>query len=120
MRTPKKTEALKALPSNKKWNTVESFDIYWKQITNSEISTHLGLKKANTVNATTEANVDCNIQKARRTAYNFMSACLHGADGSDVLISLHIIQMFISAVLDYGLEIVLPKQNPLWAKLNSY
>ncbi|KAH3836534.1 hypothetical protein DPMN_109906 [Dreissena polymorpha] len=92
-----KTEALKVLPSDSKTpNTgTDNFDIYGKQIANSKVSTHLGLKRSVTIKSSAEENVDNNSQKARRSVYSFMPTGFHGAGGLDIPTMLHIMKIFV-------------------------
>ncbi|KAH3727866.1 hypothetical protein DPMN_053811 [Dreissena polymorpha] len=108
---PTKSEALKVLQRDSKSPNTDNFEIYCKQITNSKVSTHLGLKRSVTIRSSAEENVDNNIQKARRSVYSFMSTGFHGAGGLDIPTMLHIMKVFVIPILLYGLEVILPRQT---------
>ena len=99
--------------SSRKEIVEEDFEIYGNKITNTNMSSHLGLKRSHTISSTAEQNVDNNIQKARRTVYSFMSSGFYGAGGLDVPSILHILKMHIIPILLYGLEIILPKKTQI-------
>ena len=113
MLQPKKTEALKVCPKDKVPVIQEVFNIYENEITNAQTVTHLGIKRSTSVRATAEENVDHNIQKARRTAYSLLPAGLHASSGLDLQTALHLIKVYVSPVLLYGLEVILPNQKLL-------
>ena len=60
---------------------------------------------------TQESAVTHNIQMARCTVYSLMGSGLHGENGLDPEMSIHLLQTYILPVLIYGLEVVLPKAN---------
>ena len=57
---------------------------------------------------TGETAVAENVKKARRTLYSLMSAGLHGENGLDPKALLHLYQIYVLAVILYGMELVFP------------
>jgi hypothetical protein len=110
---PKKTEALKVFPTNRRENTKPTFTVYNNEIANVNTSTHLGLKRATSIRSTAEENVEHNIQKARRTVYSFLSSGLHASGGLDLQTALHLIKVYVIPVMLYGLEVILPNKKLL-------
>ena len=58
-------------------------------------------------------NVECNIQKARRTVYSLMGTGLHGENGLDPEAAISLFQTYVIPVLFYGLEVILPTGKAL-------
>ena len=65
-----------------------------------------------TVKFATE-EVTVNIQKARRSMYSLMPAGLHGENGLDPQMVVHIFQAYLIPVLLYGLEVAVPSRANL-------
>ncbi|XP_045205894.2 uncharacterized protein LOC123558082 [Mercenaria mercenaria] len=118
---PKKTEALRVHPRKSGKNNLSTgtYTVYNNEIKNVKSSTHLGIKRSVTISATSCDNVDNNISKARRTVYSFMPSGLHGHNGLDLCSMLHLIQLYVSPVLTYGLEVIFPKKTDL-ERLEKY
>jgi hypothetical protein len=55
-----------------------------------------------------QTNVDENITKARRSAYSIFGCEFHGHNGLDPESLLHIYKTYITPVLLYGMELLLP------------
>ena len=60
-----------------------------------------------------QTNVDENITKARRSAYSIFGSEFHGHNGLDPESLLHIYKTYITPVLLYGMELILPSSKPL-------
>jgi hypothetical protein len=54
-----------------------------------------------------------NIAKARRSAYSLFGCGFHGHNGLDPESLLHIYKTYITPVLLYGMELLLPSSKPL-------
>lgn len=109
-----KTEALQVLPRKHRRITTKDNDQFIsgnKEISNIEISTHLGIKRSVTISSSVEENVDSNIQMARRSVYSFVPSGFLGHNGRDPPTCLHLIQIFVTPILTYVLEVVLPKNT---------
>jgi hypothetical protein len=60
-----------------------------------------------------QTNVDENITKARRSAHSLFGCGFHGHNGLDPESLLHIYKTYITLVLLYGMELLLPSSKPL-------
>ena len=60
-----------------------------------------------------QTNVDENITKARRSAYSLFGCGFHEHNGLDPESLLHIYKTYITPVLLYGMELLLPSSKPL-------
>ena len=78
-----------------------------------EQATHLGIIKTTTMKHNIQTNVDENITKARRSAYSLFGCGFHGHNGLDPESLLHIYKTYITPVLLYGMELLLPSSKPL-------
>ena len=74
-------------------------------------ASHIGIQKSENCSAMT--TVTENIRKARRALYSLMGTGLHGENGLDPETAMSMIRAFILSILNYGLEIVLPKGKNL-------
>jgi hypothetical protein len=54
-------------------------------------------------------NVEENIKKARRSAYGLFSGGYHGNNGLDPDTLIHLFKTYITPVLLYGMELIIPK-----------
>ncbi len=89
-------------PDNCTWT------IYGDTMPVVEETTHMGILRSSN---SEEATVKDNMNKARRTIYSLMAAGLHGENGLDPETSIHLYQTYVTPVLTYGLEVVLPRQK---------
>ena len=78
-----------------------------------ESSTHLGIIRTTSLKGNMTANVEENIKKARRSAYSLLGAGFHGHNGLDIETMIHLYKIYISPVLLYGLELILPTTTTL-------
>jgi hypothetical protein len=60
-----------------------------------------------------QTNVDENITKARCSAYGLFGSEFHGHNGLDPKSLLHIYKTYITPVLLYSMELLLPSSKPL-------
>jgi hypothetical protein len=58
-------------------------------------------------------NVEENIKKARRSAYGLFRGGYHGNNGLDPDTLIHLFKTYITPVLLYGMEFIIPKATPL-------
>ena len=78
-----------------------------------EQATHLGIIRTTTMKPNIQTNVDENITKARRSAYSLFGCGFHGHNGLDPESLLHIYKTYITPVLLYGRELLLPSSKLL-------
>jgi hypothetical protein len=78
-----------------------------------EQAPHLGIIKTTTMKHNIQTNVDENITKARRSAYSLFGCGFHEHNGLDPESLLHIYKTYITPVLLYGMELLLPSSKPL-------
>ena len=78
-----------------------------------EQATHLGIIRTTTMKHNIQTNVDENLTKARRSAYSLFGCGFHGHNGLDPESLLHIYKTYITPVLLYGMELLLPSSKPL-------
>ena len=90
-----------------------------KEMKNAETAMHLGIHRTSTLSKTSELNVEENLKKARRVVYSLMSSGMHGHNGLDPETNLHLVKTYVTPVLLYGLELVLPNKT-LINKLEVY
>ena len=76
-----------------------------------EKATHLGIIRTQSLKENMRANVDENIKKARRSAYSLFGTGFHGYNGLDIDTMLHLFKIYVTPVLLYGLELILPTAN---------
>ena len=78
-----------------------------------EKATHLGIIRTHSLKENMRANVDENIKKARRSAYSLFGSGFHGYNGLDIDTMLHVFKIYVTPVILYGLELILPTANCL-------
>jgi hypothetical protein len=80
-----------------------------------ESATHLGIIRTTSFikRKHMTANVEENKKKARRSAYSLLWGGFHGHNGFDVETIMHLYKIYISPVLLYGLELILPTTSSL-------
>ena len=111
---PKKSVAIHIRGNNKQCETTNE-KLNMGNITMPEVeqATHLGIIKTTTMKHNIQTNVDENITKARRSAYSLFGCGFHGHNGLDPESLLHIYKTYITPVLLYGMELLLPSSKPL-------
>ena len=57
-------------------------------------------------------NVEENIKKARRSDYGLFGSGYHGNNGLDPDTLIHLFKTYITPVLLYGTELIIPKPTP--------
>jgi hypothetical protein len=78
-----------------------------------EKATNLGIIRTQSLKENMRANVDENITKARRSAYSLFGSGFHGYNGLDIDKMLHLFKIYVTPILLYGLELILPTANCL-------
>ena len=78
-----------------------------------EQATHLGIIRTTTMKHNIQTNVEENITKARRSAYSLFGCGFHGHNGLHPESILHIYKTYITPVLLYGMELLLPSSKHL-------
>ena len=73
-----------------------------------EKATNLGIIRTQSLKENMRANVDENIKKARRSAYSLFGSGFHGYNGLDIDKILHLFKIYVTPILLYGLELILP------------
>jgi hypothetical protein len=58
-------------------------------------------------------NVEENIKKARRSAYGLFGGGYHGNNGLDPDTLIHLFKTYITPVLLYGMDLIIPKAQTL-------
>ncbi|CAG2245583.1 unnamed protein product [Mytilus edulis] len=108
---PKKSVALNLLSkTHKKNNTNECiFNIGNNVMPNVKQALHLGIIRTTSMKENVTLNVEENIKKARRSAYGLFGGGFHGHNGLDPETLVHLFKTYISPVLLYGMELLLPK-----------
>lgn len=69
-------------------------------------STHLGIERDNHSATGTKMVVKKRIVTARRTVYSLMGAGLHGLNGVNPYVTIHMIQIYVIPRLLYGLDVI--------------
>ena len=118
---PSKTNIVRIKPSHRLSisGEMQTLLLNDSEIPEVEQATHIGLKIANTISNAAKANVENSINKARRAPYSLMSTGLHGNNGLDPESSLQLIKTYITPILLYGLELILPNKT-LTTKLERF
>ena len=118
---PSKTNSVRIKPSHRLSisGEMQTLLLNDSEIPEVEQATHIGLKIANTISNAAKANIENNINKARRAPYSLMSTGLHGNNGLDPETSLQLIKTCITPILLYGLELILPNKT-LITKLERF
>jgi hypothetical protein len=89
-----------------------------KEMSATNKATHLGIERISTGNSRKEL-VETRITTARRTVFALMGAGLHGLNGVNPKVAIHLIQIYVMPRLLYGLEITTSRQNEI-QKLEIY
>jgi hypothetical protein len=79
------------------------------QMPNDERAVHLGIIRTTSALDNIKENVDENMKKARRSAYALFDCGFHGENGLDPETMIHLFKTYITPVLLYGMEVLIPK-----------
>ena len=74
-------------------------------------ATHLGLIRTESFTGNQKENVEENLKKARRAAYSLFGSGYRGHNGMNIVTVLHLYTTYITPVLLYGLELLLPTET---------
>ena len=83
-----------------------------KEMSATNKTTHLGIERISTGNNRKEL-VQTRITTARRTVFALMGAGLHGLNGVNPKVVIHLIQIYAMPRLLYDLEITTLRQNEM-------
>jgi hypothetical protein len=72
----------------------------------SESVTHLGIQRCSNITATSKKTIENRIITAKKTIFSLMGAGLHGLNGVNPKVSIHLLQTYVTPRLLYGLEIL--------------
>lgn len=89
------------------------------QMPNVERAVHLGIIRTTCALDNIKENVDENMKKARRSAYALFGCDFHGENGLDSETMIHLFKTYITPVLLYGMEVLIPKGKYL-EQLNKF
>ena len=111
---PTKSVALniKAKPNKRSLNTRE-FKLGAQTMPTVESALHLGIIRTTSLKDNMIKNVEENFKKARRCAYGLFGGGYHGNNGLDPDTLIHLFKTYITPVLLYGMELIIPKATPL-------
>lgn len=76
-------------------------------------TTHLGIIRTTSLKENILVNIEENVKKARRSAYGISAKGFHGYNGLDIDTMVHLYKIYITPVLLYGMELLLPSGNQL-------
>jgi hypothetical protein len=74
---------------------------------------HLGIIRTNTLADNMTVNVEENIKKSRRSGYGLFGGGFHCNNGLDPETLIHLFNTYITPVLMYDMELIIPKTTPL-------
>jgi hypothetical protein len=103
---------IKAKPNKRSLNTRE-FKLVAQTMPTVESALHLGIIRTTSLKDTMIKNIEGNIKKARRSAYGRIGGGYHGNNGLDPDTLIHLFKTYITPVLLYGMELIIPKATPL-------
>jgi hypothetical protein len=86
---------------------------------NVERAVHLGIIRTTCALDNIKENVDENMKKARRSANALFGCGFHGENGLDPETMMHLFKTYITPVLLYGMEVLIPKGKYL-EQLNKF
>jgi hypothetical protein len=66
----------------------------------------LGIQRCSNITATSKETVENRVITARKTVFALMGAGLHGLNGVNPKVSIHLVQTYVTPRLLYGLEIL--------------
>jgi hypothetical protein len=95
--------------SKKKSLNVKNYKLGAKTMPTVESAVHLGIIRTTSLTENMSINVEENINKARRSAYGLFGGGYHGNNGLDPDTLIHLLKTYITPVLLYGMELIIPK-----------
>lgn len=66
----------------------------------------MGIQRCSNITATSKETVENRVITARKTVFALMGAGLHGLNGVNPQVSIHLVQTYVTPRLLYGLEIL--------------
>ena len=111
---PAKSVIINIQPNKRKQSIMDQEYILGKDVmSNEKKAVHLGIIRTNTLSDNMTVNVEENIKKSRRSAYGLFGGGFHGNNGLDPETLIHLFNTYITPVLMYGMELIIPKTTAL-------
>jgi hypothetical protein len=104
--------SIKAMSKKKSLN-VKNYKLGAKTMPTVESAVPLGIIRTTSLTDNMTINVEENIKKARRSVYGLFGGGYHGNNGLDPDTLIHLLKTYITPVLLYGMELIIPKATPL-------
>ena len=105
---PTKSVHVKVSHKRKKETCTGTFEMNNAEIPTVTKTTHLGIIRTESISGNQKENTDENLRKARRAAYGLFGSGLRGQKGLNIVTIVHLYKTYVSPVLLYGLELLLP------------
>ena len=111
---PAKSVALNIKAKSKKKSlNVKNYKLGAKTMSTVESVVHHCIIRTTSLTENMTINVEENIKRARRSAYGLLGGGYNGNNGLDPDTLIHLLKTYITPVLLYGLELIIPKATPL-------
>jgi hypothetical protein len=111
---PSKSVIINIQPNKRKQSMMDQEYILENNVMpNVKQAIHLGIIRTNTLADNMTVNVEENIKKSRRNAYGLFGGGFHGNNGLDPETLIHLFNTYITPVLMYGMELIIPKTTAL-------
>ena len=111
---PSKSVIINIQPNKRKQSMMDQEYILENNVMpNVKQAIHLGIIRTNTLADNMTVNVEENIKKSRRSAYSLFGGGFHGINGLDPETLIHLFNTYITPVLMYGMELIIPKTTAL-------
>ena len=111
---PSKSVIINIQPNKRKQSMMDQEYILENNVMpNVKQAIHLGIIRTNTLADNMTVNVEENIKKSRRSAYGLFGGGFHGNNGLDPETLIHLFNTYITPVLMYGMELIIPKTTAL-------
>lgn len=111
---PAKSVIINIQPNKRKQSMMDQEYILENNVMpNVKQAIHLGIIRTNTLADNMTVNVEENIKKSRRSAYGLFGGGFHGNNGLDPETLIHLFNTYITPVLMYGMELIIPKTTAL-------
>ena len=92
---------------------VKNYKLGSKTMPTVESAVHLGIIRTTSLTENMTVNVEENIKKARRSEHGLFGGGYHGNNGLDLDTLIHLLKTYITPVLLYGMNLIIPKATPL-------
>jgi hypothetical protein len=107
---PAKSVALNIKAKSKKKSLIlKNYKPSAKTMPTVESAVYLGIIRTTSLTENMTINVEEDIKKARRSAYGLFGGGYHGNNGLDPDTLIHLFKTYITPVLLYGMELIIPK-----------